>query len=47
MNSSPIRVAICSDSRSYAAGLRHFLETDRRLEVVTIASSGEQLLGEL
>ncbi len=47
MTEAPVRVAICANSRAYAAGLRHFLETDRELEVVTVASSGEQLLGEL
>jgi two-component system chemotaxis response regulator CheB len=47
MRAAPVRVAICSDSRSYAAGLRRFLETDPQLRVVTVATSGEQLIGEL
>jgi two-component system chemotaxis response regulator CheB len=47
MRAPPIRVAICDDSRAYAEGLQRFLETDRRLEVVMVAASAEQLLGEL
>jgi two-component system chemotaxis response regulator CheB len=47
MNGAPVRVAICDDSRAYAEGLRRFLETDRRLEVVMVACCAEDLLGEL
>jgi len=47
MSSAPVRVAVCDDSRAYAEGLRRFLETDRGLRVVSIATSAEQLLGEL
>jgi two-component system chemotaxis response regulator CheB len=44
---TPVRVAICDDSRAYGEGLRRFLETDRGLEVVMVASCAEELLGEL
>lgn len=47
MTRAPVRVAICDDSRAYAEGLRRFLETDRGLEVVMVASCAEDLLGEL
>ena len=47
MSAAPVRVAVCDDSRAYAEGLRRFLETDRGLQVVTIATSAEELLGEL
>jgi two-component system chemotaxis response regulator CheB len=43
----PVRVAICDDSRAYAVGLRRFLETERRLQVVAMAGSAEQLFDEL
>ena len=47
MTAAPVRVAICDDSRAFAEGLRRFLETDRGLEVVLVASCAEDLLGEL
>ena len=47
MTRAPVRIAICEDSRAYAEGLRRFLETDRGLEVVMVASCAEDLLGEL
>ncbi len=47
MSAAPVRVAVCDDSRAYAVGLRRFLETDRRLRVVAITTSAEELLGEL
>lgn len=43
----PVRVAICEDSRTYAEGLRHFLEADGRLEVVAVARSAEGLVDDL
>lgn len=47
MTATPVRVAICDDSKAYAEGLRRFLETDPRLRVVAIAGSGDQLLNGL
>ncbi|MGZ6707320.1 MAG: response regulator [Solirubrobacteraceae bacterium] len=47
MTAAPVRVAICDDSRAFAEGLRRFLETDRGLKVVLVASCAEDLLGEL
>jgi two-component system, chemotaxis family, protein-glutamate methylesterase/glutaminase len=43
----PVRVAICEDSRTYAEGLRHFLEADGRLKVVAMARSAEGLVDDL
>jgi len=42
-----VRAAICEDSRAYAQGLKTFLETDADIEVVGIATRGEQLLADL
>lgn len=42
-----VRVAICEDSRSFAHGLKAFLETDDDLDVVGITTRGEHLLADL
>lgn len=41
------RVVICDDSRTYAAGLKRFLERDPQIEVVGVFASGEELLSRL
>jgi two-component system chemotaxis response regulator CheB len=45
--SEPVRVAICEDSRTYAEGLRRFLEADGKLAVVAVATSAERLIDQL
>ena len=47
MDPTAVRVAICEDSRAYAAGLRRFLETDGDLQVVAVATDAEGLIAEL
>jgi two-component system chemotaxis response regulator CheB len=42
-----LRVAVCEDSRTYAAGLQRFLELDPDLQVVEIAPDAESLLAGL
>jgi len=41
------RILICEDSRTFAEGLRGFLEQDSDLKVVGVCSSAEELLREL
>jgi two-component system chemotaxis response regulator CheB len=41
------RIAVCEDSRTFAAGLRGFLERDDDLRVVCVCQSAEQLLAAL
>lgn len=41
---TPLRVAVCDDSRTYAHALKRFLEHDGDLEVVGTYSSAEDLL---
>jgi two-component system chemotaxis response regulator CheB len=43
----PRRVLLCEDSRAYAAALSRFLDHDDRIEVVGIATSGEQAIAEV
>jgi len=43
----PRRVLICEDSGAYAAALARFLESDEGIEVVGVASSGEQAIAEV
>ncbi|HEY2142029.1 MAG TPA: chemotaxis-specific protein-glutamate methyltransferase CheB [Solirubrobacteraceae bacterium] len=41
------RVLICEDSRAYAAALSRYLESDREIEVVGVAASGEQAISDV
>jgi two-component system chemotaxis response regulator CheB len=43
----PRRVLICEDSRAYATALSRFLERDPEIEVVGVASTGEQAIAEV
>jgi two-component system chemotaxis response regulator CheB len=43
----PRRVLICEDSSAYAAALSRFLERDDQIEVVGIATSGEQAIADV
>lgn len=45
--SKRLRVAICDDSRTYAAALQRFLERDPEIEVVGLYGSAEQLIDRL
>lgn len=47
MTQRRLRVAVCEDSRTYAAGLQRFLELDPALQVVEIAPDAESLLAGL
>jgi two-component system, chemotaxis family, protein-glutamate methylesterase/glutaminase len=44
---TPVRVAVCEDSRAFAFALRRFLERDGQMRVVGIYPSGEELLAAL
>jgi two-component system, chemotaxis family, protein-glutamate methylesterase/glutaminase len=44
---APRRVLICEDSRAYAAAFSRFLERDPEIEVVGVATSGEQAIAEV
>jgi two-component system chemotaxis response regulator CheB len=41
------RVLICEDSAAYAAGLTRFLQSDSEMEVVGVATSGEQAIADV
>lgn len=41
------RIAVCEDSKSFAAALRKFLERDPELDVVGVFETAEELLGDL
>ena len=41
------RVLICEDSKAYGAALSRFLQSDRRIEVVGVATSGEQAIADV
>jgi two-component system, chemotaxis family, protein-glutamate methylesterase/glutaminase len=43
----PRRVLVCEDSHAYAAALSRFLERDDRIDVVGIATSGEQAIADV
>jgi two-component system chemotaxis response regulator CheB len=43
----PRRVLICEDSRAYATALSRFLEHDPEIEVVGVASTGEEAIAEV
>jgi two-component system chemotaxis response regulator CheB len=45
--SRPRRILLCEDSRAYAAALSRFLDHDDRIEVVGIATSGEQAIADV
>lgn len=47
MSATPIRVAICEDSRTYAQGLRRFLEADGQMQVVSVSEAAEDLVARI
>lgn len=43
----PRRVVICDDSSAYVAALTRFLDSDEEMDVVAVATSGEQAIAEV
>jgi two-component system chemotaxis response regulator CheB len=44
VSAGPLRILICEDSRTYAAGLRRLLEADPEIAVAAVASSAEEAI---